>query len=94
MCFSLFSANSTLTNDEHLDDVTHDAEMLSHDVKKMLSEKDFEVEKILSEKDVELEKLKKKLSEAEKQLRIQTQVCLDYYRGAFISVCVILDLLC
>ena len=44
------------------------------EVEKILSEKNLEVEKILNEKDAELQKMKKQLAEAEKHLRIQTQV--------------------
>ena len=34
-------------------------------------------QKLMKEKDVEVEKLKKQLAEAEKQLRIQTQVIIN-----------------
>ena len=78
--FINFPGNSTATTNETLDDVIHDTEMLRNlseknlQVEKILSEKNLEVEKILNEKDAELMKMKKQLAEAEKQLRIQTQV--------------------
>ena len=51
------------------------------EVEKILSEKNLEVEKILNEKDAELLKMKKQLADAEKQLRIQTQVSFYYFRA-------------
>ena len=85
-----FTANSTATTNETLDDVIHDTEMLRNlneknlEVEKILSEKNLEVEKILTEKDAELLKMKKQLAEAEKQLRIQTQVSFYYFQGSIL----------